>query len=394
MNPTNGSVYLNRVLDREISPKMSFYIYASDGGDPSLTGSATVTILVDDINDNDPIFTPNNYNFTIQENLPMGSLIGYISAFDRDEGGNSEVEYSLPDVTNKSPVTVTQNGSILTAQVLDREVRKRYKFEVEATDKGSPPRQSRVHVTLEVLDQNDNNPLFIFPNGSNNTVSISYGESQTTKVTTLKAIDADCGPNAQLAFFSNDQNYSDIFAINSRNGDIVLIKQLSSSDIGAYKIDVLVKDNGVPARYNKETLKVVVNPAPKPEAQTFSQYYVIAIVMGIVTVTLAVLILLIIFFIRRREQQALNESNSRQQFIDKIKKEGEEAGFASDVSVISPSGVYYPPGYDFGTRQFHTIERAKSVQVNISLCVVTVILPRPVCTTRPDTTSAPGSSTQ
>ena len=44
-------------MDYEKQTQYNFTVLAIDGGQPALTGSATVTIFVDDINDNAPEVT-------------------------------------------------------------------------------------------------------------------------------------------------------------------------------------------------------------------------------------------------------------------------------------------------------------------------------------------------
>ena len=61
------------------------------GSNPSLTGTATVNIEILDVNDNTPTFDSNNFQFMINENQPIGTAIGNVSASDHDSGTNAEV---------------------------------------------------------------------------------------------------------------------------------------------------------------------------------------------------------------------------------------------------------------------------------------------------------------
>ncbi len=49
--------------------------------------------IIQDENDNSPIFSRANYEVLITENLPLGSVIGNISATDADTGTNGEIAY-------------------------------------------------------------------------------------------------------------------------------------------------------------------------------------------------------------------------------------------------------------------------------------------------------------
>jgi len=80
---SNGIVRLQRVLDREKVSKHKILIVATDDGTPSRSSTATLTITVDDINDNAPNLL-NNYLPVILENSPP-QKIGEIFATDLDD---------------------------------------------------------------------------------------------------------------------------------------------------------------------------------------------------------------------------------------------------------------------------------------------------------------------
>ena len=61
-------------LDREVEPSHSLVLTARDGGRPALTGSVSITVSVDDVNDNSPIFEHSEYNVSLPETtVQMGN---------------------------------------------------------------------------------------------------------------------------------------------------------------------------------------------------------------------------------------------------------------------------------------------------------------------------------
>ena len=60
-----------------------------------ISASATVTILIDDINDNVPRFTQKIYTATMSENFPKGASVTSVSATDADSGENAKLTYTL-----------------------------------------------------------------------------------------------------------------------------------------------------------------------------------------------------------------------------------------------------------------------------------------------------------
>lgn len=65
----------------------------SFAGSPPLTGTLTIHIIVDDINDNPPEFTEEIYNTIVFEDSPIGTVFAMITASDIDEGVSGEIRY-------------------------------------------------------------------------------------------------------------------------------------------------------------------------------------------------------------------------------------------------------------------------------------------------------------
>lgn len=93
--PNNGWIYLRATLDREIRDRYDIIVIASDNGTPSATATTHVIVNIDDSNDNDPQFTSDSYEFSIEENLRRGVVVGTLSATDADLGVNAVLRYNL-----------------------------------------------------------------------------------------------------------------------------------------------------------------------------------------------------------------------------------------------------------------------------------------------------------
>lgn len=68
-----GLVTTVAALDRETQSELQFLVVATDRGDPPLSSTATVTVLVDDVNDNEPVFLQQLYNVSVPEHSNVGS---------------------------------------------------------------------------------------------------------------------------------------------------------------------------------------------------------------------------------------------------------------------------------------------------------------------------------
>ena len=50
-------------------------------------------VVVDDVNDNSPVFEPVSYDVTVASDAPRGAFIARVAATDADSGRNARVTY-------------------------------------------------------------------------------------------------------------------------------------------------------------------------------------------------------------------------------------------------------------------------------------------------------------
>ena len=95
---SSGEIMTNSFLDRE---KLSEYVLTVKVSDSIHSVSATVSVLLSDVNDNSPTFTQSGvYTAYVYENLPIGTVILKIIATDPDAGVNGTVTYSIDQGTS------------------------------------------------------------------------------------------------------------------------------------------------------------------------------------------------------------------------------------------------------------------------------------------------------
>lgn len=117
-----------------------------------------MTIVLLDVNDMSPEFISPT-KISIIENAPSNTVVMAIKAVDRDEGRNGYVEYTLED--DGLPFTLgLVDGLLRVSGPLDREQKSNYTLGITARDRGEPSRSSSTTVTVMVLDENDNSPVF------------------------------------------------------------------------------------------------------------------------------------------------------------------------------------------------------------------------------------------
>lgn len=157
----NGEVMLVGELDREEMSNYTLTLVATDKGEPPLSSSMEVTVMVLDVNDNTPGFSQNIYDIEIEENTLTGTDVLQVFASDADEGTNGQIRFSIADGNVNSDFRIDSvTGVISVAKPLDRETRASYSLVVQAADRGSSPRTDRSTVNVVLLDVNDCLPTF------------------------------------------------------------------------------------------------------------------------------------------------------------------------------------------------------------------------------------------
>uniref|UniRef100_A0A8C5JKH6 Protocadherin-15 n=1 Tax=Junco hyemalis TaxID=40217 RepID=A0A8C5JKH6_JUNHY len=218
LSQSSGLLALGKPLDRESTDRYILIVTASDGR-PDGTSTATVNIVVTDVNDNGPVFDmflPRNLSVQEEE---ANAFVGQVRATDADAGVNGQVHYSLANFKNL--FRITSNGSIYTAVKLNREVRDHYELIVEATDGAVDPRRSTLTLAIKVLDIDDNSPVFT---NASYAVCVPENLPPGTVFLQLEAKDADLG--ADVNYRIRTEEAREHFALDKHTGELSLRKSL------------------------------------------------------------------------------------------------------------------------------------------------------------------------
>ena len=229
IDATNGEVSLVQSLDYESRQEFRLTVSVSDG---QFSTSSRLTITVTDVNDNSPIIDPAG-PFSIMEERPSNSLVGSVSASDRDSGSNAELSFRITQQPLNLFMIVPDGGNtvqIRTASVLDREAlaqmnhflppNSQSDITIEVSDNGNPRLTSSMTVVIRLQDINDNAPTLVNPVSE---VNISESSNIGTVLTRVVASDVDIGVNALVSYSLTG---SPLFTIDSSTGTITLASSL------------------------------------------------------------------------------------------------------------------------------------------------------------------------
>ena len=198
-----------------------------------------MTINVADVNDLNPVFPQQLYEFNFTENT-SGYLTNIVASDADGTVQNNNLTYSIYDPTNSGILSVSSDGNItVNAGKLDRESATTHQFLLIAKDTAadvSEQRESSTFLIVNVLDQNDNAPV-ISP--TNYTVNIAHYAPFQASIFDFDATDADIiGTVSFKAVNPSDPNWA-FFELNSTNGDVTV---KSRADVGTYIVEVYAND--------------------------------------------------------------------------------------------------------------------------------------------------------
>ncbi|XP_042593820.1 protocadherin gamma-A11-like isoform X14 [Cyprinus carpio] len=205
-----------------------------------------VSVQIQDINDNSPVFSKDLITFDIGESAERGSRYRLNAANDADIGKNAIQRYSLQkndhfQLSINSNVDGEKKLELLLEKKLDREQQNEITLILTAVDGGTPPRSGTVVIHVTVLDANDNAPVF---GQAVYKVSLPENSPLDTVVVTVRATDADEGQNGEVTYeFSRISDRArKLFSLDSNTGAIRVTGVLDFEEEAVYELRVEGKD--------------------------------------------------------------------------------------------------------------------------------------------------------
>ncbi|CAM5170960.1 unnamed protein product [Natator depressus] len=262
---------LEQALDREDKREHHLVLTAIDGGNPARSGTAQITVVVVDINDNAPVFDQSVYKVSLPENTPVGTLLIQLNATDPDEGPSGEVQYSFAVHTSDSVRKLFDldppTGAVRVQGAVDFEEAGFYEIHLRARDRGVPEMEGHCVLQVEVEDVNDNSPEVLLTSLVN---PVPENTPLETVVGLFNVRDRDSGANGEvsLGIASNLP-----FKIKSFENHYALITRdkLDRESVSQYTIELTARDAGSPSLTTETTILLNisdVNDNPPSFSQT------------------------------------------------------------------------------------------------------------------------------
>ncbi|XP_016420394.1 cadherin-related family member 2-like isoform X1 [Sinocyclocheilus rhinocerous] len=245
-------------VDYEKKKVMYVQIIAEDAS-ADFTSMASITININDVNDNIPEFEEDVYEFSIDEHCDDGTVLGIITATDEDDLDDGKLTYKLMpesmrelfDVHPETGTIVVKNG-----QRLDREGTNSYSPTLQAID--SDGKIGTTVLMINILDINDQTPVM------NRVLYEAYVQENQKLELKIQATDGDDpkNPNSIIQYRIDNSPFSSNFTIDQDSGVLENNGRLDREAMdpaldGVIELMVIASDMGTPSL--SSTAKVTIN---------------------------------------------------------------------------------------------------------------------------------------
>ncbi|XP_033103123.1 protocadherin Fat 4-like isoform X2 [Anneissia japonica] len=275
INETTGRIYQTEDADFETKKSYEFLVIAEDKGTPSLSSNISITIEVEDVNDNAPIFINSTYEGEVNETAGNGEFILTVIATDADSLQNQQIDYAwLSSGDGISKFSVDQiNGNVIKNGELDWDKGPtEYNLTVIAKDRGEPPLNGTCIVRIKVLDTNDEAPVL-----KEEVVDIREDANVSEIVTVIKANDSDTNSKLEYGILLveafNDLGaqvkdyHNDHFKLENSTGELMLTHALDQEVVQEYQLTVQVEDLNSITGPQKDSATIKINVLDVPDEQ-------------------------------------------------------------------------------------------------------------------------------
>ncbi|XP_052364286.1 protocadherin alpha-3-like isoform X30 [Oncorhynchus keta] len=280
VNQNDGILYMNRKIDREeVCERSSVCLINLKTVLENPLEIHYVAVEVLDVNDHSPIFPEKEKRLEISESAVPGARFQLNAAHDRDGGIYSIQQYKLSP-NDHFRLEVKDRGedrktpTLILQKALDREAIRSHRLFLTAIDGGKPPRSGDMRITVDVLDVNDNTPVF-----TKEVYSVTLNENAPlgTTVIQMNATDLDEGSNGEIMYsFANDVGgrVRKRFDLDCITGEIIVKGVINFEENNSFEIDIQASDKGTAPLTTDKTIIINVidvnDNAPEIEVTSFS----------------------------------------------------------------------------------------------------------------------------
>ena len=251
---SNGDMVVNGAIDYETHMSFTFTVQAVD--DPAhglpMTGTAEITVQVEDLNDNPPQFVGAPFSTTVLETAPLNTVVVSFNTTDTDSPVNRDVSYSSPDIA-ATPFCLDDTTIIVCdpSQLTLIETLTTFSITLVATN---PPAQSgdisqtsSTEVLISLILVNEFEPTFpddnvLLPPLYEEHCGLGYAVESCIgfEVYDFNATDADGGLSGTIEYSLLTVGVP--FEVNGTTGELIITGRIDREVQGSYSLQIQAQD--------------------------------------------------------------------------------------------------------------------------------------------------------
>ncbi|KAG9491170.1 hypothetical protein GDO78_006506 [Eleutherodactylus coqui] len=255
IDPITGVISNSRVLDYELNQRIYYLkVWASDMGSPYRRQTEVyATLIMNNLNDNAPVFEKVNCNISITRDMSIGEKVVELSALDVDElqtiqykilSGNELQKFRLDPTSGE--ITIRETG-VLNKIMENMKNSFTLQPEQQSHEEDTPFNNHLINNHAPQFDDN-------FP------VSIDVSEDTVvnSSIAILTAIDLDTGFNGKVVYVISDGSDDGCFDINMQTGALIISSPLDHESTSSYILNITAYDLGTPQKSSWKILAINV----------------------------------------------------------------------------------------------------------------------------------------
>lgn len=197
-----------------------------------------------------------NHFFTIDENLPAGTLFGVVDAYDVDNG--TVLSYAILDGNEEGTFDLDSHGghlSVADPAMLDYELNEKIRFTIVVSDNGNPVMESSATVTVSLNDLNEFAPVM-----DNQSFEITAGARKGALIGMILASDQEA--HQALLYSIVSGNDSDKVSLDHETGKLAVNDPAAFENVldQAMVLNVLVRDMHIDSKAATAVISIKIKP--------------------------------------------------------------------------------------------------------------------------------------
>uniref|UniRef100_A0A1I7T8F7 Cadherin domain-containing protein n=1 Tax=Caenorhabditis tropicalis TaxID=1561998 RepID=A0A1I7T8F7_9PELO len=226
----------------------------------------TITVVIENVNDNSPVVTDKLIRVSIEENLPSSEdSRQYLTRIIATDADNDDIKFKLLDNFKGIFMIDEFSGVVTVVKPLDADTVNTFNLTVVVTDGIF---EDTATIVVTVIDQNDNAPTF---EKSTYSMKVMESESIGYELARFRAFGGDL--NETIAYSLKPSDHNKFVQLDPETGVLTLAQPLDFETLTSLKLTVIAKDSGVPPLESEAQIDISVmdenDNSPKFEKEKY-----------------------------------------------------------------------------------------------------------------------------